>query len=119
MKKFFKGFTYAAKGIVYAFSTQINFKFHTLSAFLVIAMGVFFKLNLNEWLWVSAAIGLVITAEIFNTALEVLVDLVSPGHHPKAGIVKDLSSAGVLITAILAAIIGLCIFLPKLILYAS
>jgi undecaprenol kinase/diacylglycerol kinase (ATP) len=61
----------------------------------------------------------VVVAEIFNTALEVLVDLVSPGHHPKAGIVKDLSSAAVLITAILSAVIGLCIFLPKLISYAS
>jgi diacylglycerol kinase len=119
MIKFFKGFTYAAKGIVYAFSTQINFKFHTFSAILVVAMGIFFELNLNEWLWISTAIGLVVTAEIFNTALEVLVDLVSPGHHPKAGIVKDLSSAAVLITAILSAIIGLCIFLPKLITYAS
>jgi undecaprenol kinase/diacylglycerol kinase (ATP) len=119
MNKFFKGFTYASKGIVYAFSTQINFKFHTFSSILVLSIGLFFELNLIEWLWITTATGLVIVAEIFNTALEVLVDLVSPGQHPKAGIIKDLSSAAVLITAILAGIIGLCIFLPKFISYAS
>ncbi|HEY0054829.1 MAG TPA: diacylglycerol kinase family protein [Pedobacter sp.] len=119
MIKFFKGFTYAAKGVIYAFSTQINFKFHTFSAIVVIALGFFFELDLTEWLWIMTAIGLVLITEIFNTALEVLVDLVSPDYHPKAGIVKDLSSAAVLITAILSALIGLCVFLPKLISYAS
>ena len=119
MKKFLKGFVYAQQGIIYAFSTQINFKVHVLLAIAAIALGYFFGLNINEWLWISVAIGLVIIAELFNTALEVLVDLVSPGYHPKAGIAKDLASAAVLLTAILAAIIGLCIFIPKIILYAS
>ena len=119
MNKFLKGFLYAWKGILYAFSTQINFKFHTFFAIVVIALGWFLKLNLNEWLWIATAIGLVIVAELFNTALEVLVDLVSPNYHPKAGIIKDLASAAVLLTAIVAAIIGLCIFFPKVMLYAS
>ena len=119
MRKFLKGFIYAWRGVTYAFSTQVNFKFHTFSAIIVIAMGYFFSLNINEWIWISAAIGLVIIAELFNTALEVLVNLVSPNYHPKAGIVKDLASAAVLLTAILSAIIGLCVFIPKILLYAS
>ncbi|MBC8054776.1 MAG: diacylglycerol kinase family protein [Sphingobacteriaceae bacterium] len=119
MKKFLKGFIYAGKGVIYAFSTQINFKFHTFSALIVIALGWYFKLNLNEWLWIATAIGLVVVAELFNTALEVLVDLVSPDYNVKAGIVKDLASAGVLLTAILSAIIGLCVFVPKVLEHAA
>lgn len=119
MKKFLKGFVYAWQGIGYAFTTQINFKFHAFSGAVVIMLGCFLGLNINEWLWISVAIGLVLVAELFNTALEVLVDLVSPEYHPKAGIVKDLSSAAVLLIAILSAIIGSCIFLPKIAAYAS
>ena len=119
MKKFFKGFIYAFKGVSYAFATQINFKFHSFFAVMILALGIFFELSLMEWLWISAAIILVIVAELFNTALEVLVDLVSPGYNAKAGIVKDLSSAAVLLTALLSAIIGICIFLPKILFYAA
>ena len=119
MKKFLQGFVYAWKGLLYAFATQINFKFHTFSAIAVIALGWLFKLDLNEWLWISAAIGLVVAAELFNTALEVLVDLVSPEFNPKAGAIKDLASAAVLVIAILSFIIGACIFLPKIVDYAS
>jgi undecaprenol kinase/diacylglycerol kinase (ATP) len=114
MKKFFLGFKYAWQGVLYAFSTQINFKFHSIAAISVIALGIYLDLDLNDWLWISAAIVLVLVAELFNTALEVLVDLVSPGFNQKAGRVKDLSSAAVLLTAILSFIIGLCVFIPKI-----
>jgi diacylglycerol kinase len=119
MKKFLRGFVYAWQGVVYAFSTQINFKFHSVAAVVALAMAYFLGLNLEEWLWIFAAIGMVLIAELFNTALEVLVDLVSPEYNRKAGIVKDLASAAVLLAAILSAIIALCIFLPKVISYAS
>ena len=114
MKKFLKGFEYAYQGIKYAFSTQINFKFHSITSLVVIITGFYFNLNRSEWIWISTAIGLVLVAELFNTALEVLVDLVSPEFNPKAGIIKDLASAAVLLTAALSVIIGLFIFLPKL-----
>lgn len=119
MKKFLKGFVYAWKGVVYAFSTQINFKFHTFSAIAVITLGYLLRLNVHEWLWISTAIGLVVVAELFNTALEVLVDLVSPGYNQKAGAIKDLASAAVLLTAILSAIIGLLILVPKIMNYVA
>lgn len=114
MKKFLYGFKYAWQGLVYAFSTQINFKFHVGAAIVVMIMGYIFELNLSEWMWIGTAILLVVVAELFNTALEVLVDLISPDYHPQAGIVKDLASGAVLLTAALSAIIGLCVFLPKL-----
>lgn len=119
VKKFLKGFVYAGKGVAYAFSTQLNFKFHTIAATLILISGYLFELDRSEWLWVVAAVLLVMVAELFNTAIEVLVDLVSPGYHPKAGIIKDLSSAAVLLVAILAGLIAALIFVPKFLEYAS
>ena len=68
-----------------------------------------------EWLWIIAAIGIVFMAELFNTALEVLVDMISPNYNPKAGIIKDISAAIVLIAAFMALLTGILILLPKLI----
>lgn len=113
IRKFLKGFSFAFKGMAYAFSTQINFKVHVVSAIAVCALGYYSGLKNTEWLWISAAISLVMITELFNTAIEVLVDLVSPGYHPNAGIIKDLASAAVLMSAFLALIIGLVIFIPK------
>ena len=115
MRKFFFSFSYAWKGLVYAFRTQLNFKFHSLASAIAIAIGYLLEISIHDWLWILLAIGLVLMAELFNTALEVLVDLVSPEYHPKAGIVKDLSAAAVLITAIVSVGIGLIIFIPKII----
>ncbi|WP_256012844.1 diacylglycerol kinase family protein [Desertivirga xinjiangensis] len=114
LKKFLKGFKYASQGVRYAFSTQINFKVHSALSVLVVLLGFFLNLSQSEWLWILCAICLVIVAELFNTALEVLVDLVSPDYHSKAGRIKDLASAAVLLTAVFAFITGLIIFTPKL-----
>ncbi len=114
MEKFFKGFTYAFKGLAYAFKTQINFKFHSATAGLVLCLALYLKINIVEWLWIITAIAIVFIAELFNTALEVFVDLISPDHHPKAGVIKDLSAAAVLMASVSAALIGLFIFIPKL-----
>ena len=114
MKRFLLGFKYAYQGVKYAYSTQINFKVHTGLAILAIILGFYLSLSRFEWICVFASIALVMISELFNTALEVLVDLISPGYHPKAGAIKDLASAAVLLTALLALIVGLIIFTPKL-----
>lgn len=114
MKGFIKGFEFAFKGLVYAFSTQINFKFHVFAALSAVALGLYVNLNYNEWLWISTAILMVLIIELLNTAIEVLVNLVSPGYNPKAGIIKDVSAAAVLIAAVFAIAVGLFIFIPKL-----
>lgn len=113
MKKFLLSFTYAIKGLIYAFRTQLNFKVHTFAAISATLMGFYFNISRPEWLWIILAIGLVLITELLNTALEVLVDFVSPGFHPKAGIIKDVSAGAVLIVAILAVAIGLIVFVPK------
>ena len=115
MKKFLKGFYFAWKGISYSFGTQLNFRIHCLISLLVISLCFYLGLDTSEWLWIIAAIALVFIAELFNTAIETLVDLVSPEFNPKAGLIKDISAAAVLIAAIMALITGILIILPKII----
>ena len=115
MKKFLKGFYFAFNGISYSFRTQLNFRIHCLISLLVIAVCFYLGLTAAEWLWIFAAIAFVFIAELFNTAIEILVDLVSPEFNPKAGLIKDISAAAVLIAAIMALITGIIILLPKII----
>lgn len=114
MNKLIKSFGYSFKGLAYAFRTQLNFRIHCLATVVVVAFGLFVGLNAAEWLWISLAIALVMGGELFNTAIEVLVDLVSPEWNEKAGRVKDLASAAVLVMGLLALVIALFIFVPKL-----
>ncbi len=113
MKRFLSSFGFAFKGLAYAFKTQLNFRVHCIALILVIGLGLFFKLDKGEWLWIAVAVVMVLSAELINTALEVLVDLVSPQIHPKAGAIKDLAAAAVLVAAMGAVVIGLLIFFPK------
>lgn len=115
MNKFIKGFYYAWKGLDYAFQTQVNFRVQLLAALLVTMLSYYLGLSTEEWLWIISAIAIVLVAELANTAMETLVDMISPEFNLKAGIVKDISAAAVLISSILALIIGILILLPKLI----
>lgn len=115
MKRFFKSFVYAFKGLAYTFRTQLNFKLHCVSTIMVILLGLYTKLAIVEWLWVALAVTLVLVLELINTAIEMLVDLVSPQQHPQAGAIKDIAAAAVLIAAFLAVVVALFIFVPKFI----
>ncbi|MEJ7780841.1 MAG: diacylglycerol kinase family protein [Daejeonella sp.] len=115
MNKFFKGFYYAWKGLNYTFRTQINFRVQLMAALLVLLLSCYLGLNTDEWLWIISAVAIVLMAELANTAIETLVDMISPEFNPKAGIVKDISAAVALISSILALITGILILLPKLI----
>ncbi len=108
-------FRYAFRGILFMVKTQHNFWIHLTIAVLVIIAGFLFSISLTEWALVVFAIGLVLSAEAFNSAIEQLTDLASPNIHPKAGRVKDLAAGAVLLTAMAAALIGLLIFVPKII----
>ena len=115
MNKILKSFLFAFKGLAYAFKTQLNFKVHCFFTVVVIILGFYFHLHTKEWLWISLAISLVLILELLNTAIEVLVDLVSPELNPKAGAIKDLAAAAVLVASLFALVIGLIIFVPKFI----
>lgn len=117
MNKFFRGFYFAAHGLLHTFRTQINFRVQVFAAVTVIGLSYYLGLDTAEWLWIALAITLVLTSELANTAVEKIVDLVSPGFNPKAGIIKDIFAGLVLISAIFALVVAIMILLPK-ILYA-
>ena len=113
-KKLINSFKYAIEGIISSFKTERNMKIHILAMVIVIVAGIFFKINAIEWMMCVIAIVLVIAGELFNTAIETIVDMVSPQKNEKAKLVKDISAAAVLVLAIGALIIGLIIFIPKI-----
>ena len=114
-KRLTNSFKYASEGIKQSYKGEQNLKIHTFVAILVIVFGFFLKISYLEWLVCLVLIGLVLMAEFFNTAIEYVVDLASPKIHPLAKAAKDTASAGVLMMAIISAIIGLIIFVAKLI----
>lgn len=112
--KFLLGFKYAFSGILETIKKERNIKVHIFVMLLVIIAGLYFKISLIEWFICIILFSIVISGEIFNTAIENLVDLVCPEKNEKAKIIKDASAGGVLILAIGSAIIGLIIFVPKI-----
>ncbi len=109
-----QSFRYAFRGLRYGFHNQVNIWIHLLMAILVALCGFYFSITNGEWIAILLCIGCVISAELFNTALEYLVDLVSPDYHPLAGKVKDIAAGAVLIISIIAAAVGLLIFIPRI-----
>jgi len=114
IKKQLYGFGYAWKGIRCCIGKEQNLSFHLIAAIIVVIAGFILSITKIEWTIVILCIGVVIAAELFNTAIERLVDLVSPQQHPIAGKVKDIAAGAVLVCAVTAAIIGLIIFVPYL-----
>ena len=114
LKARLKSFQYAFKGISDLIQTQPNAKIHLLAALLAIGAGGYFNLSAAEWCLLALTIAAVLAAEAFNTALEYITDLVSPDYHELAGRTKDAAAAGVLLTALGAAAVGLILFLPRI-----
>ena len=110
-----RSFKFAFRGLIYLFRDEHNAWIHALAAIVIIAMGLAFKLTGFEWVAILFAIALVFITELINSAIENMVDLMHPELHPKAGKIKDLAAAAVLIASIIALIIGVLIFLPKII----
>lgn len=111
MKKFFKSFVFASSGFRYALKEQ-NFVIELFCAITVIGFSIFFKINKIEWIIILINIAVVLMAELFNTAIENLCDLVHTEMHPAIKIIKDISAAAVLLVAICACICGCIIFIP-------
>lgn len=109
--KFLRSLGYACQGIATAIKEQLNLKIHLLAVVLVTLAGFYFHITTIEWCLVLLCFGMVIAAELLNTAIEYLVDLVSPQQHPIAGKVKDIAAGAVLVTAIAVAIVAGFIFI--------
>ncbi len=110
-----KSFAVAFQGIWTLICSERNFRFHLFATVAVLSCCYFFEVEKSEWLIVLLLIGLVLCMETLNTAIEYLCDLVSPEYHPIVKKIKDISAAGVLLSAIVAVIAGCIIFIPYII----
>ena len=113
-KKLINSFKYAISGIITSFRTERNMKIHILVMILVIIAGIVFKLSLLDWIILVIMFGLVISAELFNTAIETTIDMITKEKNEKAKIAKDVAAGAVLVLAIVSVIVGLIIFIPKI-----
>ena len=112
IKKLVKSFGYALEGLHYSFRFNQNIKIHILAAVLVIIGGYLLKLTSSEFFDVCILIVLVISAEMINTSIEEVINLLVNEHRLEAKIAKDVSAGMVLLISIFAAIVGVFIFLP-------
>ncbi len=115
IKKRLRSFGYAIRGLWRFFSSEHNVWIHLVLTVLAIVLGFILKISRMEWIAVLLVIGMVISAEAFNTCIEKVIDYLAPEKDKRAAYIKDLAAGAVLITAVIAAIVGIIIFLPKII----
>lgn len=115
LRRRLRSFRFAYSGILLMFKSQHNAWIHLLAATVASILGYVTGLSTSEWLWIVVVIGMVFTAEAFNTSIEYLTNILSPDYNIKVGKAKDLAAAAVLLTTIAAVIVGLLIFVPKFI----
>jgi diacylglycerol kinase len=109
-------FRHAFSGLWYALRTQRNAQIHLLATLLAVLTGLWVRLDLTQWCLIILAMGLVWMAELSNTALEYVVDLLSPEYHPLAKTAKDLKAGVVVVSSLAAVLIGLLVLGPPLLL---
>lgn len=115
MRRHTISFKHAFDGIVYVFKTQPNFRFHALMTLIVLWFSWLVKVSRNELIILLFTIMLVLVAEMLNTAIEAITDLVTTQRQPYAKIAKDVAAGMVLMSAILAVVVGFVIFSPYII----
>ena len=109
-----KSVGYAFKGMLILVKTEASIKIQVFIAIIVTIAGFYFEISTMEWIIQIALIGLVMSIEGVNTAIEYIADFVHPDHHPKIGLIKDISAGAVFIAAVVASIVGLIIYIPKI-----
>lgn len=114
-KRFIKSFGYSIEGLKYAYRFEQSMLIHVIATICVLTANIFFKVTGTEWLITLLAIGMVLAAELINTAIEAAVDLVTLEINPLAKIAKDCGSAATFVLAIMAAAIGLVVYIPYII----
>ncbi len=110
IKKNLKSYKYALNGLKHLLRLENNARIHLAATFLILALSAYFRIETTEWLWVILSISLVWMTELLNTAIEKIVDFISPEFHPEAGKIKDLAAAAVLVAALFSIIVGVIIF---------
>lgn len=110
-----KSFAFAFNGIKNLIKREHNARIHLVALVFVIGIGVFLKIELLEWVAIVIVSGLVILTELFNTAIERFADFVEPKWNVEIGLIKDYCAGAVLISAIIAVIVGGLVFIPKIV----
>lgn len=105
---------YAAKGAYQLITTEASIKVQFGIGIIITITGVYFQISKTEWMMQILAIGLVMSSEGINTAIEAMADFVHPEKHKKIGFIKDIAAGAVFIASIAAVIVGLIIYLPKI-----
>ena len=113
-EKFIAGFGYAFQGLWYALRTQRNMRVHLAVALIIIIASILLHLSAVEFAMIFVAISGVFIAEMFNTVIELCIDLFIPEYNPRAKIAKDVAAGAVLLSALLAIVIGIFVFGPHL-----
>ncbi|WP_190808901.1 diacylglycerol kinase family protein [Flagellimonas sp. S3867] len=106
---------YAVKGLFLLLRTEASIKIQFVIALLMTGAGFYFEISKTEWIVQLLAIGMVMGIEGLNTAIEKIADYIQPEKDPKIGFIKDVSAGAVMIVSIIASIIGLIIYIPKLV----
>jgi len=114
IRKRIKSFSYAFAGLKVLFREEHNSWIHATATVLVVAAGFLFRISYMEWIAILIVIGMVFSAEIINLSLERTADFVKAERDDRKRDIKDLGAAAVLVCAIIAAIVGIIIFLPKI-----
>ncbi len=109
-----RSFKFAFKGIESLFREEPNSRIHFIGAVIAVTLGIFLRISLLDWSLITIVAGLVFISELFNTSLETLSDIVEPEWNEKIRKVKDYSAAAVMISAIIALVIGTLIFIPRI-----
>jgi diacylglycerol kinase len=112
---FLKSLGFAWSGLRRLVKEERNARIHLVASLAVLIVCFFLPLSSSEWLWILLSISLVWMAELFNSAIERLTDLASPGLHPLAGAAKDFAAAAVLVAALFCLAIAALVLLPHLI----
>jgi diacylglycerol kinase len=115
MNKFFKSLSFALNGIWEVIKTQRNFRIQLILLSCAIILGFVLHITIHSWYAIIIVSGMVLISEMFNTAIEKIVDFISPEWKKKAGLIKDISAGAVFVSSLIALIIGIMIFVPRII----
>jgi diacylglycerol kinase len=114
MRRIAKSVGHASRGLVMAFREEMNIKIHVIISLVVIAAGIYFNISATEWLVLILTIVLVMSLEIINSILERVIDIIKPSVNQYVKEMKDMIAGSVLLAAIAAVVVGLIIFVPKI-----
>ncbi len=113
-RKHVRSFSYAFSGLIHIFIYEANFRVHIFATIVTLVLAYLLNFNAYEWMILILTIGFVLVLEMLNTLIEELIDHLVKEHHEGAKIIKDIGAALVLTASIISLVVGLILFLPKI-----